>query len=113
MLDHDETQNILKELTDLVGSDPTHPHYQAAFLLLRAHGRRKHLGDLVRLTGLDPKFVQACMTNLKKSGVWRGEDKNTYTDWADPRGIVFLLDVMTACGIVERVSPERFRLPKP
>jgi hypothetical protein len=104
MLSLIETQNILTEFVDLIGDDPDSMHYKAAVLLLRAHGRRKHLGDLHRLTGYDREFVAMCLENLKRSGIWSSNDKITHSDWTDPHGVGFLLDVMTACGMAERVS---------
>lgn len=103
-----EAENLVGELADWVGSDPTHTVYRAAMLLLLGVGRRKHLDDLTRFSQYPREFVRSCLANARRAGIWRGESKITYVNWeAEP--IEFLLDAMTVAGLIERVEPYSYR----
>lgn len=96
---HEAEEEILN-LVDWVGSNPNEPAYQAAVLLLLGLGRRKHLDDLVKVSGYSKPFVKSCLANLRQSNVWKGEDKLTWANWKHP--LAFVLDVMVAIGLVAR-----------
>jgi hypothetical protein len=103
MLSKFEAETIVLEMSDWFGSDLDDPVFQAAVLLLLGVGRRKHLGDLIRISKYPKVVVKSCLVNLRRSGVWRGASKVTYCNWkAEHLG--FLLDAMTGAGILERAN---------
>lgn len=104
-----EAEAAVHEMSDWVGDDPNHPVFQAAVLLLLGLGRRKHLVDLVKVSKYPKPFVKECLVNLKQARIWQGEAKLTYANWSD-QPLEFLLDTMTAAGIIERVPPNSYRL---
>ena len=106
----EEIDAFLKDLLALnFWDDAANPETtDAARLLLSGLGRRKHLGDLVRFTGLKAPFVRKCMSNLKAAQIWQGEDKVTYCEWDDEKGgdFAFMLDVMVAVGTLVKTYSE-------
>lgn len=95
-----EAEQEVLNLAYFVGTDWRHEIFQAAVLLLLGLGRRKHLDDLTKVSGYSKEFVQKCMKNLRNSGVWKGEDRRTWSDWKHP--VSFMFDVMVALGFAER-----------
>jgi len=81
------------------------PVFKAAVLLLVGLGHRKHLDDLTKMTGYDRDFVKSCLHNMRKAGIWKGEDKMTYAQWpVEP--LAFLLDAMVAAGVINRAGQD-------
>lgn len=103
MLSRAETEDLVQQISDWVGSDPDHPVYRAAVVLLLGLGRRKHLDDLTQLSKYPKPFVKECLANLREAGVWRGESHLTYGNWEE-EPVSFLLDTMVAAGIIVRVG---------
>ena len=79
----------------------------AAVLLIVGIKCRHHLDDLHKVTGIPKDKLKVWKQNLIKNGIWTGPAKGnrTYSNWFDEEtgGTCFLLDVLAALGLVEKV----------
>jgi len=97
-----EAKTFLRESTDL-GEDEEDIKFQVGVLLLMGLARPKRAAELARLTKYDREFVEMIADNLRKAGIWVGEDTATFANWAHSP-VSFMIDILVGLGTLELVA---------
>lgn len=103
-----KTPEIESFIRDLTGEFPGSSLNMAGTLLLAGLGRRKHLGDFLKMTGYPRFFVQNCLRHARLNGIWQGEEKGTNAPWANPETpdaeafVSFIYDSLCLLGSAQR-----------